>query len=165
MFHRILIAIDASEPAEYAVEAGIDLALKLKAEVALLHVVPPMPTAIIDLTLVEADSSGRFEEGKQLLAEYRRCLPKKTQVEEMVVDGLPSDEIVAIAKDWNADLIVLGTHNRHGISRFILGSTAETVLRRAPCPVLVVRHKDDATTDDAEPAVGACMTAHAKAER
>ena len=56
--------------------------------------------------------------------------------------GPAADLIVRQAKKWGADLIVIGTHGRRGFSRFVLGSVAEDVLRRAPCPVLAVRRGD-----------------------
>jgi len=54
--------------------------------------------------------------------------------------GSPAEEILRLAGEAHADLIVLGTHGRRGLSHFLLGSVAERVLRQAPCPVLTVRH-------------------------
>jgi nucleotide-binding universal stress UspA family protein len=54
-------------------------------------------------------------------------------------EGKPADQIIAAAREWRADLIVLGTHGRSGVARVILGSTAEGVMRGAPCPVVAVR--------------------------
>jgi len=59
-----------------------------------------------------------------------------------VVAGTPSERIVALATAIDADLIVLGTHSRHGLGRLLLGSVAEEVLRRAPCGVFVIRPRD-----------------------
>jgi nucleotide-binding universal stress UspA family protein len=53
--------------------------------------------------------------------------------------GKPSEEIIAAAREWAADLIVLGTHGRSGVARAVLGSSAEAAVRHAPCPVIVVR--------------------------
>jgi len=50
-----------------------------------------------------------------------------------------ADQILAAAREWEADVIVIGTHGRSGVSRLVLGSTAESVVRHAPCPVLVIR--------------------------
>jgi nucleotide-binding universal stress UspA family protein len=55
--------------------------------------------------------------------------------------GTPADEIVALAKELDADLIVVGTHGRRGVRRLLLGSVARAILRHAGCPVLVVRQK------------------------
>jgi universal stress protein A len=54
-------------------------------------------------------------------------------------EGKPADEILAAAREWEADVIVIGTHGRSGVSRLVLGSTADLVVRHAPCPVLVIK--------------------------
>ena len=64
------------------------------------------------------------------------------QVAVYVATGMPSERIVALATAVDADLIVLGTHGRHGIGRMLLGSVAEAVVRRAPCGVFVIRPRD-----------------------
>jgi nucleotide-binding universal stress UspA family protein len=64
---------------------------------------------------------------------------KVKDVETMVVRGVPFAEIIKTAKNKNADLIVIGTHGRTGIDHMLFGSTAEKVVRKAPCPVLTVR--------------------------
>ncbi|MFN8515911.1 MAG: universal stress protein [Thermomicrobiales bacterium] len=60
-------------------------------------------------------------------------------METLLREGAPASDIVAAAQEWQADLIVVGTHGRGGLGRLVLGSVAESVLRDAPCPVLVVR--------------------------
>ena len=60
-------------------------------------------------------------------------------VRTVVQAGIPSDVIIGMAKELNADLVVMGTHGRHGLQHVILGSIAERVVRTAPCPVLTVR--------------------------
>lgn len=70
--------------------------------------------------------------------------------------GTPSKAIAQVAADYDADLIVAGTHGRRGVERFVLGSVAEALVRNATCPVLVVREKDHSTTrksDRPEPAI------------
>ena len=140
MFHKILIAVEHGIPAEYAALSGIDLATKLEADVALLTALPPPPAVIADLRGVEAKLNEAWDDAKRLLARCRSQLPEGICVEEMVIEGSPADEIMQAAKNWHADLIVLGTHSRRGLPRLFLGSTAEDVVRRAHCTVLVVRH-------------------------
>jgi len=65
--------------------------------------------------------------------------PKVKDIEKMVVRGVPFVEIIKTAREKNADLIVIGTHGRTGIDHMLFGSTAEKVVRKAPCPVLTVR--------------------------
>lgn len=65
---------------------------------------------------------------------------KKVQVEAIVVVGKPVEEILKAAKEKAVDMIVMGTHGRTGLPHVIIGSVAENVVRKAPCPVLTVRH-------------------------
>ena len=69
-------------------------------------------------------------------------LKRQINVEEMVVKGKPFVEIVRLAKEKEADLIVMATHSQTGVRHSHLGSTAERVVRKASCPVLVVRHPE-----------------------
>lgn len=144
MFRKILIAVDHSEPAEYAAHSGIELAKKLGAEVALVTVLPPPPAVIADLRETDVKLNEAWDDAKKLLVKLHGRLPGVPHVEEMISEGSPANEIILVARDWHADLVVLGNHNRHGLSRFLLGSTAEAVVRRAPCTVLVVRQPDQA---------------------
>jgi nucleotide-binding universal stress UspA family protein len=155
MFHKILIAVDHSEPAEYAARSGMELAKKLGAEVALLTVLPTPPAVIANLREADAKLNEGWDEAKRLLV---KCHSQETEgiyVEELISEGSPAGEIVLEARDWHADLVVLGTHNRHGLSRFLLGSTAEAVVRRAPCTVLVVRRPDEQVVRTIEESVTA----------
>lgn len=93
--------------------------------------------------------SVRFDDARALLHKIHQIIPEKIYAEELVEEGLAAEKIVAAAHKWNADLILIGTHGRHGVSRFIIGSTAEAVVRRAPCPVLIARQKaTNATVED-----------------
>jgi nucleotide-binding universal stress UspA family protein len=149
MFERILIAIDSSEPAEHAAKVGLDLAGKLGAHVALLTVVPPPPALVPTLAAVDADLNGAWAAAKHLLACCRQRVPQGVvNCEEMLAEGQAAEEILAAARRWRADALVVGTHARHGLSRLLLGSTAEAIVRRAPCSVLVVRPPPELSADD-----------------
>lgn len=156
MFSRILIAVDDSAPALSAVAAGMELARKVEGKLAVIHVIPPP----IAMTIGEAALYGRVteaqrvEQGKALLKKIRAQIPADLPIEEMLREGHPADEIVIAAHDWDADIILIGTHGRQGISRFVLGSTAEAVARRAGCAVLVAREKAGATQHVLEQVVG-----------
>jgi nucleotide-binding universal stress UspA family protein len=69
-------------------------------------------------------------------------LKRQINVEEAVVRGRPFVEIIRLAKEKSADLIVMATHSQTGIRHSHLGSTAERVVRKAPCPVMVIRHPE-----------------------
>jgi nucleotide-binding universal stress UspA family protein len=92
-------------------------------------------TGITPGDLIAADE----REGRRLIAEFARLVPQSSSLREFIQVGKPASEIVRTAKEWQADLIVIGSHARHGIPRALLGSVAEAVLRHAPCPVLVIR--------------------------
>lgn len=75
------------------------------------------------------------------LADVRKRAALKQAALEFLVEGAPAAEIVKAALEWPADLVVIGSHGRGGLQRAILGSVAKAGMRRAPCPVLVVRTK------------------------
>jgi len=76
-----------------------------------------------------------------VIGEFRKRITKRLGVLEFTEVGNPASEIVKAAKDWPADLIVIGSHGRGGLTRALMGSVAEGVMRQAPCPVLVARAK------------------------
>jgi nucleotide-binding universal stress UspA family protein len=102
---------------------------------------------VIDPSLAAAPESGypaselialARKDARRLLAELGQRASVKSAPVEFIPVGKPPAEIVKEAKEWPADLIVIGSHGRRGIQRFLLGSVAEAVVRHAPCPVLVV---------------------------
>lgn len=137
---RLLVALDGSEAAAHAVDLTADLADALRAEVALVHVVDPklavrpeggVPAATL---LFELQRDGR-----QLLSTAVARLHTSPPPWQFLGEGKPADEIIKAAREWDAQLIVVGTHGRSGLQRVLMGSTAEAVVRHAPCPVLVAR--------------------------
>ena len=138
-FGRVLIALDESPLAAHAVTVGCDLAKALDAEVALVYVVDPTLAYEPDGGIPIADLLAELKrEGERLLSTAAKRFGGEPAW-HFLRQGKPADEILAAAREWNADLIVLGTHGRSGVSRLVMGSTAESVLRRTPCPVLVVK--------------------------
>lgn len=138
---KILIAVDGEPLAAHAAELGMELASALGGEIAFVHAIEPgleqaPGIAPVDL-IVEAQ-----REGSLLIDRLRRLAPQSPAALEFIHVGKPAHEIVRTAKSWPADLIVIGSHGRHGIKRALLGSVAEEVMRHAPCPVLVVRGSD-----------------------
>ncbi len=138
-FHRILIALDDSAIAEHAVNVGTDLAAAVRAQVALVYVVDSTIAFDPESGIPAPDWGGHLKrDGQSFLASAagRAGVP---QASLFLREGKPADQILAAAHEWDADVIVIGTHGRSGVSRVVLGSTAEVVVRRAPCPVLVVK--------------------------
>lgn len=138
---RIVIAIDKSEQADWAIEVGSRLASKISGQILLLHVVQPEIGIAEDFVTGQSLDSIHSKEGKELLDEVMRCLAPALGARQMLRYGHASDEIVAAAEEWGADMIVLGTHGRGRVAQFFLGSTADEVIRRAHCPVLTIGHE------------------------
>ena len=134
---RVLLATDLSHHAAHAFEQGIDVARALdpacQPELRALFVnVPVLADAPLPLP-VPMDTAAERE-----LAEFVKAEVARMPVTRVVRDGDPAAEIVHDAREWEADLIVVGTHGRRGARRMFLGSVAETVLRNAPCATLVI---------------------------
>ena len=135
---RIVVGTDFSEVSLAAVEKAFDLASANRAHVDLIFVREmPVGAGTMDLPVPieppEPVPQGRFD---ALIPENLRG-----QTSTIVLDGVASHEISAFALEAGADLIVVGTHGRRGISRLLIGSTAEALVREAPCDVLVARRR------------------------
>lgn len=156
---RILVPSDFSECSEAAVRYGLELAHKFGASLHLLHVVQDPATQAwaaegLAVPLLEAV----YEWQKEAQVRLEQSIPAEARATATITCTIaaPYPEIVRYATDNNIDLIVMGTHGRSGMSHMLLGSVAEKVVRRAPCPVLTVRRPE---RDFVEPAVEVCATA------
>jgi nucleotide-binding universal stress UspA family protein len=141
---RILVPVDFSVPSQEALNFARRLASSFGADITLLHVVENMPVAVFPEMPAYLDYSGEdFDAAERdlqaLAAEVAGGL--KT-VRAMVRNGLAAHEIVEAARELDSDLIVIATHGYTGWKHFCLGSTAERVVRTAPCPVFVARAKE-----------------------
>jgi len=142
-FQRILIATDFSETCSRAVEYGVMMAKTLGASIHVLHVLQDDTPLVVDgLTYLPQNF---FEELEQRAAgRLEEVIPRadrdKLAVTLVMRRGSPFLEIIRYARDQNMDLIVLGTHGRGALAHVLMGSVAEKVVRKAPCPVLTVRH-------------------------
>jgi nucleotide-binding universal stress UspA family protein len=140
----ILVPTDFSANAEQALDYACALAATLGATIRLVHAVP-MPPSTLQAALSEevlVQLVREHHEALEKLAAPRRALAGFG--EASVETGDPRDTIVRVAKELGAELIVMGTHGRRGLSRVVMGSVAEDVIRHAPCPVLTVRSKQGA---------------------
>jgi universal stress protein A len=143
---RVLVPIDFSPSSRAALEYGTFLAGKLGAELIVLHVWEPpgyVGPDTLALLPVAAGQPGWDQTRAEVMREVELFLGKASarpaSLRVRVEAGEPSDAILLAAKDGGADLIVMGTHGRTGLSRLLIGSVAEAVLRRATCPVLTIR--------------------------
>lgn len=142
---KILLAIDGSRFSDAASEAVIRNAPPRETEVRVVHVVEP-PSLIVSREMRAHDP--HFKELWRETEQQGEAIVKKTaerlrakgfKVITAVEKGDPKSRIIEVAAKWNADLIVLGSHGRRGVERFVMGSVAEYVTRYASCSVVVVR--------------------------
>jgi nucleotide-binding universal stress UspA family protein len=134
---RLLHPTDFSDPSRPAFELACALARDYGAELVVLHVAPPPAAGVVEGITVELPT-GWEEETRTRLEKIRPADPRVPVVHRLE-QGDAVREILRVAAAVRADLIVMGTHGRGGLSRLLVGSVAEIVMRNAPCPVLTVR--------------------------
>jgi len=132
----VLHGADFSSRSDCAFRLACSLAKDNGARFVVLHVVSP--AVVIERELAIASRSDFLVEARQKL-EQLVVADADVQIERRLAEGSPSEEILRIAKEIDADLIVLGTHGRSGLARAFMGSVAEDVLRKASCPVVAVK--------------------------
>jgi nucleotide-binding universal stress UspA family protein len=143
-FHRILVGTDLSAASDPAVQEAIKLAKENGAELLFAHAYQPPSLFQMDGYLTggiyqEWDNTLRVGVEAKLAPIVQSAKDAGIQAKALVLAGAPFDAITQAAQDTGADLVVLGTHGRTGVSRFFLGSVAARVISTAPCPVLTVR--------------------------
>ena len=145
--NSILVPTDFSEASEKAVEYAADLATTFDAKVSMIYVDDLNYSEIGMFGIVDADrlrqetKARASDKLERLIGQY---IPEASRGETLVVEGKPGLEIVEYAAKAEVDLLVVSTHGHTGLSHMLLGSTAEYVVRRAPCPVLSVHDRDSA---------------------
>jgi nucleotide-binding universal stress UspA family protein len=155
---HILCPTDCTHYSWAAMQRAVNLARRFGARVTALHVMPELPPPLGGTTFARA----RKLSARKVAERTTRCEALDNFVAPFLDQGVPIEtravrseadmpwrEIRAVAGALPADLIVMGTHGRAGVERFVLGSVAEKVLREAPCPVMIVGGPDDYT--DATP--------------
>ena len=144
-YKHILLAVDFYEHCEAVANRAKDLANKFQAKLSIIHVVDSMP--VTDASY-GADIPFNMDLTAELMAGAKKRLDKLAEKLNVAKDrlwlelGSPKTEIIRVAKENNVDLIVIGSHGRHGLA-LILGSTANGVLHHATCDVLAVRLRND----------------------
>src|ERR1017187_787414 len=154
-FKTILFATDFSPASHVAFEVAAALARDYKAGMIAVHVIEPVSMGFSEYTAYV----GPDEDMGLALANLQaiKAPSPRVTIEHRLLEGDPSTVIAETAAETGADLVVMGTHGRTGLTRFVMGSVAEEVLRRAPCPVLTVR--DVVPVRVAEPAEEMPVTA------
>lgn len=138
----ILYPTDLSEAAHVVFELAYALTRDLGARLVVLHV-----TSVPDLAYTGYGAPIAPLERKEYLAEKKKALEAlqapdtRVAIERFLAEGDPAEEILRVAADLKVDLIVIGTHSKGGLLERILGSVAEEVFRKSPCPVLTMRQQ------------------------
>jgi nucleotide-binding universal stress UspA family protein len=135
---KVIIAIDNSPQSDIVATKGVELANRLNAEVAIL--------SVVDVQFVASEVNILSQETTQVLKNefYREHqllkdkFSRTNKIEAFVEEGTPYEEILRVAEEWEADIIVLGTMGRTGLSHFVIGSVAEKVIRHSTIPVFIV---------------------------
>lgn len=143
LFHHIVAAVDFSDASQRAFAFAMSLAEEADAHLTALHVID-LPEAVETWIIDSRDGRGHLEKWKQgTLNRLRELVPDEIRpychVEELVEEGQPYREILRVADERDAGLIVIGAHGRGVVERVFIGSTAQHVVRQAVCPVLTVR--------------------------
>ncbi len=142
-YHKILVAVDLTDESKEVTEKAIMLAVQNGATISLVHVIEPLSFAYggdipMDLSTLQDQLDHHAQKRLDSFAEQLEYPIQSTYI----VTGHTESEIHRIAKDDHMDLVVVGSHGRHGLA-LLLGSTANGVLHGANCDVLAVRVDDD----------------------
>lgn len=138
-FKKVLIAIDDSALSAKAARTGFELAHMIQAFVALVYVVDPAKEVVnADLGITPQESETVLvREAERTIDNFIKMYNGVQDILRFTPHGIPEEEILKIAREWKADMIVMGTHGRSAIGRMLSGSKAEYVVRHATVPVLL----------------------------
>ena len=144
--NRILIAVEDSPYSDQAIHYGMMLAKKFDSKVAFVHAdeIPISTPYIADPMLSETPlmipemMKIQEEASKNLFDRIQKSYGEDFEISIFIKVGRAQDEILSVAEEYGADLIILGTHGRTGLDHFISGSVSESVARKAKCPVMTI---------------------------
>ncbi len=152
---RVCCGIDFGEPSRGAIAYAADLARRYGAELTLVHVHAPTPPAATELFVAAPEAADTAAAEAARMIEVDRKMAEALlgrAVSAGVLLGDPAAELARYALEDGADLLVVGTHGRRGVSRLVLGSVAERVAREAPCPVLIAKRAPRTAREEASDA-------------
>ena len=139
MVNRILVAFDGTEQAEAALTFAVGE--WPDAEFTLLYVIDPSEVGVSPTAGIPTGAEGWYERTKEdaeaVLSEGKELIDRPVDTDTAV--GRPAESVAEYADEGEFDLVVVGSHGRQGLSRVVLGSVAESIVRRSPVPVTVVR--------------------------
>ena len=140
---KVLVPIDFSDYSKSALKYAVNFAKSFNAEIILIYVVEPViyppdfSMGQIAMPSINTEWDDRAKDELQKLAKYE--ITGVTSVKTIIKTGKPFVEIIETAKEENVDLIIIASHGHSGVEHILFGSTAEKVVRKAPCPVLTLR--------------------------
>ncbi|WP_333654109.1 universal stress protein [Dissulfurispira sp.] len=137
---KILVAHDGSKSSDKALKKAVELAINFNASLTVLAVIPELYLT----ELSDADKNRIFEalsrETAEAMEKIRKSLSGKSmEVKTLIRQGDPAEKILETAQKMKVDLIVTGSHGRHGTKKFLLGSVSSKIVDYSKCPVLVVK--------------------------
>ena len=136
---KILIAHDGSKSSEKALKKAFEIAEKFGSSVTVISVVPELYlTELMEVDRIRILET-LTEEAKKTMDRIRTKTAAFKRVRTIIAQGNPAEEVLETAKKIKADLIVTGSHGRHGAQRFLLGSVSSKIIDHAECAVLVVK--------------------------
>jgi nucleotide-binding universal stress UspA family protein len=140
-YAKILCPVDFSDVSHEALVAAADIARSNDALLEIVHIFELSLFAFPQITIRPDIAEEMINKGRANLARWAKEAEGLgvRRVESSQPEGVPWDAIIRLARDHQADLVVMGTHGRTGVRHALIGSVAERVVRHAPCPVLVVR--------------------------
>lgn len=144
MYQNILVAVDGSDAAQQALREAIQLARGLSSRIRVIHVINSIPWITQGAPdVIEERINELRGTGESIMHEAKTTVRQAgVEVDDRLIEALGQHAahiIVAEANDWPAELIVCGTHGRHGLRRLLVGGDAEYIVRHSPVPVLLVR--------------------------
>jgi len=141
--NKILTPIDFSDYSKNSLKYSVYLAKKFNAQITLVYVVEPViypPDFSMGQVVFPTTDNDMYTRANEELAKLAQTeVPAEIKVNTIIKTGKPFIEIIETAKEENIDLIIIATHGHTGVEHILFGSTAEKVVRKAPCPVLTLR--------------------------
>lgn len=137
---KILVAHDGSKSSDKALKKAVEIAVRFSASLTVLAVIPELYLTEISDTDKQKIINSLTKETTEAMERIRKSLSGKSiEVKTLVRQGDPAEKILETAQKMKADVIVTGSHGRHGTKKFLMGSVSSKVVDYSKCPVLVVK--------------------------
>ncbi|MEO8765134.1 MAG: universal stress protein [Ginsengibacter sp.] len=141
-YSKILIAVDSSEFSMQAAKKGLELAHQLNAKAALLFIVDTSKAmGNVDAGVTPQEALIVLKKEAEQTLDELAAMYNGNELLKFMPEGHPAEDIIKTAQNWEADLIVVGTHGRSGLVHILVGSVAEHVVRHSKIPVMIVPSK------------------------